>query len=108
MASSKIGLERINKSKTSKNVGDFKSKETKTAPKNKLPESPINIFAGDQFTKRKAIKHGIRGQNIRFILRLKYTKITKMQPPTKPSIPSMKLTKLIIPENAMTIKRNKK
>ena len=108
MASSKSGLDRINKSKKSENVGDFKSKATKTAPKNKLPESPINIFAGAQFTKRNAIKQGIIGQNIRFIFRLKYPKITKMHPPTKPSIPSMKLTKLIIPEKAMTIKINKK
>ena len=50
-ASNNSGLERINKLKTSKNVGDFKSKRTNTAPKNKLPESPINIFAGAQFTK---------------------------------------------------------
>ena len=76
-----------------------KAKDVNIKPKEVLPTSPIKTFAGDQLKARKASsepERETRGKGLSS-KKDKEKKLTKKQDPTKPSKPSMKLTRLIEP-----------
>ena len=75
--------------------GELYIKDTKNAPKYKLPESPIKIFEGDQLNIRNARRvpiNALKKGNCIFIIR----RMISIDPESNPSIPSIKLMKLII------------
>ena len=77
---------------------EFKLIPKKIAPKNKLPESPINIFEGFQLKNKNKINpptnaHKTEGNERKIIEELNKTIIL---PANRPSIPSIKLKKFIV------------
>ena len=66
-------------------------------PKKQLPASPINIFDGAQLNIKKAVKDPIKIEKSNPNIIDETIIIIREQLPTRPSIPSIKLTKFIIP-----------
>ena len=74
------------------------------APKNVLPVSPINIFAGLQLSIKKTNKEPISIENSGLIKSIDLNKIKNMQPDKSPSNPSIKLKRFIMQKPTITIK----
>ncbi len=96
-ASNNNGEHEKNINDASLNEYELKIEITINPPRKVLPESPIKTFDGCQFQNKKAIREEII--KIKFKSRKKEEhKIIKIiEDATKPSIPSIKLIKFIIP-----------
>ena len=77
-------------------LGVSRSKPAYKTPKKVLPASPINILEGCQLKIKNAVNAAISGKiaGVTIIANIERYKI--IEPATKPSMPSMKFTKLII------------
>ena len=75
---------------------ELKIKHVKTAPKKVLPESPINTFDGYQLRIKNPKIDPAKGKIELSTRNDEEIIITIKQPPTRPSIPSIKFEKFII------------
>ena len=102
------GVKRIKNFIPSKIFSLFNAYETINEPKKILPESPMNIFDGYQFNIMNANREPIIIKKLLSPFIYIKNEATIKHPLTRPSIPSIKLIRLIMPVPKNIIKKSMK